>query len=193
MPTAISHPVIALGLGPYFLRSGIKPRLWILGAIYAALPDIDSMGFQMGIPYAHFFGHRGFLHSLAFALLLAGLTTAVMALWKRSHFSYPTLLFLFLCTSSHGILDAMTNGGLGVAFFSPFNEHRYFFRWQPIEVSPISMTRFVHSRASSVLRSEFLWVILPSMGLAAVGCLINLLSRPKRRRTRTYTPRAGRG
>jgi len=144
----------------------------------------------MGIPYADFFGHRGFSHSLVFALALAGLTTAVMAIWKRSHFSHPALLFLFLCTASHGILDAMTNGGLGVAFFSPFDDHRYRFSWQPIEVAPISITRFVHLRASAVLRSEFLWVILPSIGLAVVGCLINLLLRPKKAlHTDVRTPR----
>jgi hypothetical protein len=33
---------------------------------------------------------------------------------------------LFLATAGHGLLDAMTNGGLGLAFFSPFDNHRYF-------------------------------------------------------------------
>jgi len=50
-------------------------------------------------------------------------------------------LYFFLATASRGILDAMTNVGLGVAFFSPFNDIRYFFPWYPILVSPISLTR----------------------------------------------------
>ncbi len=46
-------------------------------------------------------------------------------------------LFLFVATISHGILDALTDGGLGVAFFAPFVNTRYFFPWTPIKVSPI--------------------------------------------------------
>nr|HRC76832.1 rhodanese-like domain-containing protein [Kouleothrix sp.] len=32
----------------------------------------------------------------------------------------------------HGVLDAMTDGGLGVAFFAPFSATRYFFPFRPI-------------------------------------------------------------
>jgi inner membrane protein len=44
--------------------------------------------------------------------------------------------------ASHGILDAMTNGGLGVALLSPLDTTRYFRPWRPIQVSPISLRRF---------------------------------------------------
>jgi inner membrane protein len=46
------------------------------------------------------------------------------------------VIFFFLLTASHGILDAFTNGGLVIALFSPFSNERYFFPWTPIEVSP---------------------------------------------------------
>jgi len=136
MPTTIAHSAIAVGLGPSFLRAGVKPRFWILGAIYAALPDFDTLGFRPGIPYAHFFGHRGFTHALTFPLVLAGLAAAVIAFQKGSQFLWPIMIYLFLCTGSHGMLAAMTNGGLGVALFSPFSDQRIFFSWRPIEVSP---------------------------------------------------------
>jgi hypothetical protein len=42
-----------------------------------------------------------------------------------AHFSFVT--------ASHGMLDAMTDGGLGVAFFAPFDNARYFF---PMETDP---------------------------------------------------------
>ena len=45
-------------------------------------------------------------------------------------------MFLFLAIASHGLLDAFTDGGLGVAFFAPFDSTRYFFPVTPIEVSP---------------------------------------------------------
>ena len=174
MPTSIAHSAVAVGLGPCFIRAGVKPRFWVLGALCAALPDIDTIGYRLGIPYAHFFGHRGFTHSLTFALILASVTAAAIAIGKSSRFSWPILIYLFLCTASHGILDAMTSGGIGVALFSPFSDQRVFFSWRPIEVSPLSITRFMSLRGARVLKNELLWVISPALGLAILGSLINL-------------------
>jgi inner membrane protein len=56
----------------------------------------------------------------------------------------------------------MTNGGLGVAFFAPFSNARYFFPWRPIEVSPLGLDFFFSSRALSVLWSEIKWIWIPS-------------------------------
>jgi len=61
---------------------------------------------------------------------------------------------LFLTTASHGFLDAMTNGGLGIAFFSPFDPTRYFFPWKPILVSPIGLGRFLSQRGAAVLAAK---------------------------------------
>jgi inner membrane protein len=64
---------------------------------------------------------------------------------------------LFLLIASHGILDGFTNGGLGVAYFAPFDNQRYFFPWQPIEVSPIGLS-FMSIDGLWTLASEVLWV-----------------------------------
>ena len=77
-------------------------------------------------------------------------------------------LYLFLATASHGFLDAMTDGGLGVAFFSPFDNTRYFFTWTPIRVSPIGISRFFSARGLAVVKSELLWVWVPALALIAV-------------------------
>ena len=42
-----------------------------------------------------------------------------------------------LVVASHGILDTMTDGGLGCALLWPFDATRYFAPWNPIPVSPI--------------------------------------------------------
>jgi inner membrane protein len=76
--------------------------------------------------------------------------------------------FFFGATASHGVLDALTNGGLGVAFFAPFSNTRYFFPWQPIEVSPLGIEPFLSSRGVEVMVSEFKWVWIPS-GLLVLG------------------------
>jgi inner membrane protein len=63
---------------------------------------------------------------------------------------FTLFTYLFLATASHGVLDAMTDGGLGVAFFSPFDNRRYFLPWRPIVVSPISIARFFSGRVGVV-------------------------------------------
>ena len=68
----------------------------------------------------------------------------------------------FLAAASHGVLDAMTDGGLGVAFFSPIDNSRYFFPWTPVRVAPIGVTRFFTARGWAVLQSELVWVWIPT-------------------------------
>jgi inner membrane protein len=149
-------------------------RLYVAGAICSVIPDLDVIGFAFGIHYGDSWGHRGFTHSLVFAALLA---TASVALGFRDavpEFSRTWLwLYFFPAAASHGLLDAMTNGGLGVAFFSPFDTHRYFLPWTPIAVSPIGVARFFSDRGLAVLRSEFLWIWLPTLLLTAIALLLH--------------------
>ena len=81
-------------------------------------------------------------------------------------------IYFFLATASHGFLDAMTDGGLGIAFFSPFDNQRYFLPWTPIRVSPIGVGRFFTDRDLAVLQSELLWIWLPAVLLALSAWLI---------------------
>jgi inner membrane protein len=115
------------------------------GVACSVIPDLDLdvIGFHFGIHYGDFWGHRGFTHSLLFAVLLASVVTAVMV-WRGISGIGRFALFgyLSLATASHGLLDSITNGGLGVGFFSPFNNRRYFLPWTPVRVSPIAVTRF---------------------------------------------------
>src|SRR5579871_6828025 len=59
-------------------------------------------------------------------------------------------------------------GGLGIAFFSPFDTTRYFFPWRPIQVSPIGIGGFFSARGASILFSETIYVWMPAaiVGLA---------------------------
>jgi inner membrane protein len=163
MASVFSHAVAALGIGACFYRPGTPKRVWVAGALCSVIPDLDVIGFRFGVRYGDFWGHRGFTHSLVFAALLA---TLVLLLAFRQ--GVPGLgrlglwAYFFLATASHGLLDAMTDGGLGVAFFSPFNNTRYFLPWRPILVSPIGVTRFFSSRGLEVVQSELLWIWFPT-------------------------------
>jgi inner membrane protein len=169
VPSAFSHAAAALSIGAWFYRPDVSKRVWTIGALCSAFPDVDVVGFSFGIRYGDFIGHRGFTHSLVFAALLAGAVTALIFRPGFPGISRLSLLaYFFLATASHGFLDAMTDGGLGVAFFAPFDNTRYFLPWTPIRVSPIGLGRFFTARGVTVLGSEFLWIWLPAALLAAI-------------------------
>jgi len=151
LASLFTHAVAAWGISACFYKSDLPKRIWVLGTACSLLPDIDVIGFRLGIRYGDFWGHRGFTHSLLFAALLAGITVVVG--FRRGVPGMSPLLmwaYLFLATTSHGVLDAMTDSGLGVAFFSPFDTHRFFFPWTPIRVSPIGVSGFQCTRTCRV-------------------------------------------
>ena len=149
---------------------GRKPAaLWLAAILCSTVPDLDCLGFSFGIRYGDLLGHRGLTHSLPFAMVAAAMLLLVVrdvpifsGRWWR------LWAFLSLIGASHGILDAMTDGGLGVAFFSPFSNARYFLPWRPLRVSPIGLTAFASRWGLSVLRSEVVWVWAP-LGAAVLA------------------------
>jgi inner membrane protein len=163
MPTIFTHAAVPLLLGAALGRRRISHRLLAAGAIAAMLPDADVLGFRLGIAYADAFGHRGAGHSLVLALLIALLAAALHRPLRSS--ARSAFLFVGFAAVSHPLLDALTNGGLGVALAWPLSDHRFFFPWQPIEVSPIGM-RFFSLHGWWAIRSELVWVWLPSAMLA---------------------------
>lgn len=162
MASAFSHAIVALAMGKAFQNKELRWRELLLGALCSALPDLDVIGLYFGIGYGDLWGHRGMTHSVVFAALLAG---SLVMLWYRGKPAGAMaglFLYFFLCTASHGVLDAMTDGGLGVAFFSPFHTTRYFFPVRPVIVSPIGVSEFFSARGVRILASEALWIWLPS-------------------------------
>ncbi len=176
MASAFSHAVAALSMGACFYRSGTPKRVWLTVTVCSVIPDFDVIGFRFGIRYGDFWGHRGFTHSLLFAALLS---SAVMLVAFRQVLPglgrFHMWMYFFLATASHGLLDAMTDGGIGVAFFAPFDNHRYFLPGRPIHVSPIRVGRFFSERGFAVLQSELVWIWLP----AALLALSVWLMRPR--------------
>jgi inner membrane protein len=176
MPTVFSHAVAAVALGKACAGAQKMPaRFWLLSILCAVLPDADVISFSYVLPRGSMLGHRGFSHSLLFALLLALLV--VWLAFRQTHaFKKAWLvLYFFAVTASHGLLDALTDGGSGVAFFAPFDATRYFFPWRPIEVSPISLDRFFSQRGMEVIKSEIVWVWIPAALLVLVSWLFRRL------------------
>ena len=155
--------MVPLVIGAALGKRMMPPRLLLAGAFAAMLPDFDVIAFKLGIAYADTFGHRGASHSLLFAVCIG----VIGAFARRSLRSPAWLAFawLFASTASHPLLDAFTDGGLGVALFWPWYDARLFAPWRPIEVSPIG-AGFFGARGLAVLWSEIRWVWLPTLALA---------------------------
>jgi inner membrane protein len=148
----------------------VSRRLLLAGVAVSVLPDLDSLGLSLGIPYGHPLGHRGLSHSVLFALLLSVLA----ALLHRRLRASPSAAFatVLISCASHGLLDALTNGGMGVALLSPIWNDRYFLPWRPIAVSPLGVEYFFSAWGLRVIRSEALWVWLPCALVGGLGFLI---------------------
>lgn len=140
----------------------VSPKLAIAGAVFAVLPDADVIGFRFGIEYADEWGHRGATHSIVFAGFCAG---ALALVWKEAR-SLWAFGFLTLAMASHGLLDTLTNGGLGAALWWPFDNSRIFAPETPVRVSPIGRN-FFSMRGLATLWSEFQWIWLPCLALVA--------------------------
>jgi inner membrane protein len=183
--SALSHPAAALGFAPWLRRRpGLLRRLVLLGAICSVVPDLDVVGFRFGIRYDDPLGHRGLTHSIAFAAVLAAGAWLLLRRTSAPPKAGPAAFaYLFLCAASHGLLDGLTDGGLGVAYFAPFSNERYFFPWRPIHVSPLSISGFFGPRAIPILESEALFVWLPFAAIAAAGFAARALGRQRREST----------
>jgi len=169
MASAISHAVVAGAIGAAMGRPVASPRVWAVGAACAVLPDLDVLGYWFGVPYGHPLGHRGLTHSLVFA---AGLAAAVAFGFRQEPWQQArsrSFLYLFLATASHGFLDALTYGGLGIAFFAPFNNQRYLFPFRPIPASPLDVVSFFTRDGMSILMHEVVWIWLPALLLATAA------------------------
>ena len=144
MPTVVTHTAVAVATGIAFAPRDVSNHFWPISIICSVIPDADVIGFFFGIPYGHFFGHRGFFHSPFFGMILSLFLVAFFfrdaEIFSKQRLFY--FILFFLLTASHGILDAFTNGGLGIALLSPFESGRYFFPWTPITVSPIGIDAF---------------------------------------------------
>jgi inner membrane protein len=190
MPTIFTHAAFAFGFSKLILdvksnttnkETGLSAdeetytnsiaankRILFAASILAALPDADAL-LMRWIAYNHPLGHRGFTHSLCFAVIISFVVALLFTKlrWNNGQ-SLWTLSFIFIIASaSHGFFDAMTTGGLGIAFFAPFDNTRYFFPFRPIPVAPLS--------AAGLFTARGLYLLIWELGLLwtfAIGAVI---------------------
>jgi len=171
MPSVPTHFFVGVALGQGAGQPSRSDwRFWVLASACSALPDVDVIGFGFGVRYGDLWGHRGMTHSILFAAVI-GIAAGMFLGGGRAEKVRQSLL-MFSIILSHGVLDAMTDGGLGVAFFSPFDLERYFLPWRPILVSPLSTSRFFTTRGLEIVLNELFVVWMPMILLAFALCAL---------------------
>lgn len=176
MASIFGHSIVGFTLSKLF-NSQQNRLLLIIAIASTILPDLDVIAFNFGIPYSHPMGHRGFTHSILFAVIWA-----LGLMWffgKKDKVIWFTVIFL--STISHGVLDAITSGGKGIGFFIPFNNDRFFFPFREIVVSPIGVSEFFSDWGLQVIYSEFKYVFIP--------CIIILLFLNIKRKSHEHSKR----
>jgi inner membrane protein len=185
MASLFGHAATALTIGRIAGGSGLSARkaaktpeatwvFWALLVACATAADLDVIGFSLGVPYPADWGHRGLTHSLVSAVVMARVAAVVSTRVRRVPLNSSMGLRHFgvflAAAASHPLLDMLTNGGLGIAVFWPFDCRRYFLPYRPIEVSPLGAGAFFSARGLGVLSSEFTFIYLPCiLALAVAG------------------------
>ncbi len=169
MPAIFSHAAVGAAVAKLLPGDKVESRRTAIAcALLAVVPDFDGLLFGR-IPYGHLFGHRGITHSLLFAAMCGVITTWFFARhgWVKRGAVWRYVSLFAAVTASPGVLDAFTSGGLGVAFFAPFDSTRYFSPHRPIPVSPMPLRALFSARGARVAIGELilLWTLAGSVWL----------------------------
>ena len=137
----------------------------LVAAAYA--PDLDVLAFRLGIPYGAPFGHRGAAHSIIVGVSV-GIAIGVLG-WRLGVRAGVAIAAGVFVVGSHGILDAFTDGGRGIALWWPLSDERVFASWRPIPVSPIGLRVFAPRGVAVMARETILFLPLFLIALLPFG------------------------
>ena len=180
MASAITHFIVGSTLALPAIRSelsSISPK-WLIpvsAGLLAVAPDFDTLVMRaFDIPHDSFFGHRGLFHSPFFLAIASAILASIAARGHAGRIVARVAAMWSMAAITHPVLDAMTDGGLGVMLLFPISTARVFLPWRPIHVSPLSIPRFFDN-AGYILRSELPFCVVA----AAIGVSV-FLTRSKR-------------
>ncbi len=123
----LTHIALGACIGEAFLGKKIGKRAMLLGAIAQSIPDIDFVAsFWLNVP-GNLLAHRGFTHSILFAMLISLFLALLSERIHRPHNIKLRRWFMFFAVQVfiHIFIDAFNNYGVG--WFEPFSHIRISF------------------------------------------------------------------
>lgn len=124
---SLTHIALGACIGEAFFEKGFGKKAMLWGALAQSIPDIDFIASAWLTTSENLLAHRGFTHSILFALLIIPIFALVAdKIHKPHNIPFRTWL-LFFATEIflHLFIDAFNNYGIG--WFEPFSHARYSF------------------------------------------------------------------
>jgi inner membrane protein len=124
---SLTHIALGACIGEAFFEKGFGKKAMLWGALAQSIPDIDFISvFWLTTPES-LLAHRGFTHSILFALLIIPVFALTAEKIHRPHNIPFKKWVLFFSTEVfiHLFIDAFNNYGIG--WFEPFSHVRYSF------------------------------------------------------------------
>lgn len=110
---SLSQIVLGAAVGEAVAGKKIGRKAPLIGAIFGTIPDLDVfLKYIIHQPVDQDLAHRGFSHSIIFALIIAGIAIPVFNRLFKIKLSKQHIFFLcFLSTVTHPLLDIFTTWG----------------------------------------------------------------------------------
>lgn len=124
---SLTHIALGACVGEAFFEKGFGKKAMLWGALAQSIPDIDFLAsFWMSTPGA-LLAHRGFTHSIVFALLIIPVFALLAGKIHKPHnIAFKKwLLFFTAAVFVHLFVDGFNNYGVG--WLEPFSHERYSF------------------------------------------------------------------
>ncbi|MCW3122192.1 MAG: Protein of unknown function transrane [Flavipsychrobacter sp.] len=124
---SLTHIVVGACVGELIAGKKLGKKAMLLGAIGNSIPDIDVVA-SFWLPITKdLLAHRGFTHSILFALLVSPLLAWLCTkLFKKVQMSFNIwMLFWFVEILLHLFIDSLNAYGTGL--FEPFSHYRVSF------------------------------------------------------------------
>lgn len=121
---SITHIALGACIGEVFFGKTLKKKVMVWGALAQSVPDVDFIAATWLDPSANLLAHRGFTHSILFAILISISLALAAEKWHRPHNIGLRRWFVFFITEVliHLFIDGMNSYGVG--WFEPFSHTR---------------------------------------------------------------------
>lgn len=126
---SITHIALGACLGDAFAGKQLGKKAMFWGAVAQSVPDIDFIASAWSSTAENLLAHRGFTHSILFALIMAPLLAMLAERWHRPHdiSLRKWIVFFGVQLFIHLLIDGMNVYGVG--WFEPFSHHRVSYNW----------------------------------------------------------------